>query len=133
MKGRLVTRTGVDIVHIRHFEAVLEENNAKYFSSVYTDYEMQCAAGHRCPAAFYATRFAAKEAVFKALSIEWEDSMEWSQIEIRSHACGSLEARFFGRIQEIARENGVRDISLSVSWDADYAVAFVLITALSLF
>lgn len=60
-------RSGVDIFLIRRMKQTLEENNQIYLESIFTPKERERAKNHEDVTAYFATRFAAKEAVFKAL------------------------------------------------------------------
>lgn len=117
-------RSGVDMFYIPRMERAVKEDNSVYFRNVFTSYERQCAEQHSFPTAYYATRFAAKEAVFKTLTTQWLWSMAWSQIEIRSKPCGGLYIMFNGQIAKIVKDMKIIDISVSVSWDTDYAIAY---------
>lgn len=116
-------RSGVDIFLIKRMKQVLDENNQIYLKSVFTAEEQAGAKTHEDVTAYFATRFAAKEAVFKTLCITWEEDMEWSQIEILRCPAGNLSVELHARLGEVWRLLGRGQISVSVSWDTDYAIA----------
>lgn len=116
-------RSGVDIFLIKRMKQVIEENNQVFLKNVFTKKERVRAKKHEDMTAYFATRFAAKEAVFKTLCISWEEKMEWSQIEILKCPAGNLTVVLHGRIEEIWKSLGRGQISVSVSWDTDYAIA----------
>jgi holo-[acyl-carrier protein] synthase len=69
-----------------------------------------------------AGRLAAKEAVFKLLRVAGE-TVPWSSTEIIRAAGGWPEVRLSHRAAKLASENGIDDISISISHDEEYAVA----------
>lgn len=71
-----------------------------------------------------ATRFAAKEAVIKALKLS-EAGIGWREIEVLKLPDGNCEVALHGRVAELAKSMGVAEISLSLSHDGDYAGAVV--------
>lgn len=124
----MYNRIGVDIIHIKRIINAMEEKNSSYYSALYTEEELIAAQSHAQPPFFYASRFAAKEAVFKAFGIEWEAGMEWTQIQITSDSSGALVVTLFGKLADIAQSMGAKSISVSVSYDTEYAFAAALLT-----
>ena len=72
--------------------------------------------------ACFAGRFAAKEAVYKALSIDSDSLPNWKVIEILSER-DMPTVRLSGRIKEHADNAGIKNILVSISHEYDYAVA----------
>ena len=114
---------GVDILDIRRIEKELRENGPDYLQAVYTTEEIQQASCHRNPAAFFATRFAAKEAVAKCLELPEDEDAEWCQIAIRRTAGGGLCAQLQGHLATVTKLPKNAVIAVSVSWDGNYAIA----------
>ncbi|MGH9354745.1 MAG: holo-ACP synthase, partial [Terriglobia bacterium] len=71
----------------------------------------------------YAARFAAKEAVFKALGTGWRAGVRWQDVEITHLPSGKPELALRGRAQEIARELCVSRAAISLSHADHYVVA----------
>jgi holo-[acyl-carrier protein] synthase len=74
-----------------------------------------------------AGRLAAKEAVFKLLRVAGE-TVPWSSTEIIRAAGGWPEVRLSGRAAALASENGIDEISVSITHDDEYAVAVAFTT-----
>lgn len=72
-----------------------------------------------------ATRFSAKEAVFKSLCMN-PDRARLNEIEILSDEFGAPHVTLLGSMAEIAAEMGVVRVHLSMSWETEYAVAFAV-------
>jgi holo-[acyl-carrier protein] synthase len=74
-----------------------------------------------------AGRLAAKEAVFKLLRVAGE-TVPWSTTEILRAAGGWPEVRLSGRAAVLAANNGIDDISVSITHDDEYAIAVAFTT-----
>ena len=111
---------GVDIVEIARVRAAVERHGAGFRRRVYTEIEwQQCGKSYQS----LAGRFAAKEAVMKALGV---GGMAFRDIEIVRTASGKPEVRLSGRMQRRAERIGVTRISVSISHSRDNAVAMAL-------
>ena len=70
-----------------------------------------------------AARFAAKEAVLKALGSGKVAGMRWHDVEVVSSATGRPVVRLDGAVAELARRSGVREVEISLSHTRDLAIA----------
>lgn len=104
---------GTDILYIPRIRKIIEEN-PNFVKKVYTKKEIEIASTIKDPINFYATRFAAKEAIIKACN-----KYEFSDIEILK--CSNGEP-----IASILSDSNV-SIKLSLSYDNDYAIAFCIL------
>ena len=75
------------------------------------------------PAEHYAARFAAREAVVKALGTGFADGVGFRDVSVGRDDSGRPRAILTGRAEELAREKGIREIALSISHTHDVAVA----------
>lgn len=113
---------GVDLVNIARMERVLART-PRFKERVYTAQERAYCEGTSKPAAHYATRFAAKEAVLKALGTGFSHGIAPMDVEVERQAKGRPQVRLHGRAAQVAAEAGVRDIPLSLSFTHTDAVA----------
>jgi holo-[acyl-carrier protein] synthase len=74
----------------------------------------------------FAGRWAAKEAVLKALGTGWRRGISWRDIEIRNNAGGRPQAFLKGGTQEIAERLGIRCILVSISHCRSHATAYAV-------
>jgi holo-[acyl-carrier protein] synthase len=92
---------------------------------VYTPYEQQrCLQG--APRAQWerlAVRFAAKEAVMKALGTGWRQGVRWRDIEIIHEQSGKPFVRLWGTTKELAIARGIGTIHISLSHNRAHAIA----------
>jgi holo-[acyl-carrier protein] synthase len=115
-------RTGVDIIEVSRIDAAILRHGERFFSRFYTPQELIDAEG-RTPA--LAARFAAKEAVAKALGCGIGD-VGWKDIEIVRDGRRRPQIRLHGPALALAGELGLREWSLSLSHTHEHAMALVV-------
>jgi holo-[acyl-carrier protein] synthase len=120
---------GVDIVEIARIEGLLTRHGVRFPRRIlgereYRDFE---AAAH--PAAFLAKRFAAKEAVSKAMGTGFRDGMTLSDIGVGHDTLGRPLVELSGVAAERARSLGIVEWHISLADERDMAIAYV--TAIS--
>ena len=116
-------RTGIDIIEIERVKESIESTEGKFCERVYTKKEIEyCENKKTQKYQHYAARFAAKEAVFKAISelLESKFDIEWKEIEILNDGSGRPYVNILKKGLEI------NDIDLSISHCKTYAVANVV-------
>ena len=122
---------GADLVYVPRLAAVLERHPA-FVDRVYTAAEVAYCRAHRVSAPRFAGRFAAKEAVLKALGTGLARGMRWQDVEIVAGPRGEPVVRLHGATAALARRRGLRAIHLSLSHEGDYALACAVTDPLSL-
>ena len=137
LKGgrRLAAFCGTDIISVERIENSIQEFGDTFIKRIYTDEEIQyCESRRMSKYQSYAARFAAKEAVYKALSTNKEgvahdmEKVVWHDVEVINLPNGKPIINFHGQLldtiskMKIEKEN----IDLSLSHDASYAIATVV-------
>ncbi|MCL2622911.1 MAG: holo-ACP synthase [Planctomycetaceae bacterium] len=118
---------GTDITECDRIARMLERHPESFAERVFTDAENDyCSRGKRQSAEHYTGRWAAKEAVLKALGTGWSSGITWRDIEILNEPSGQPFVRLTGAAAEIAREKGIAEIQVSISHCASHAVAFAV-------
>ena len=115
---------GVDVVDVARFRLALDRH-PRLLGRLFTDAECRDAA---LRPERLAARFAAKEAVLKALG-EGLGAVPWRSIEVARTPEGSPLVRLHGAASALADGRGVQDWHLSLSHTSSTAVAFVVATA----
>ena len=113
---------GIDIVELERVAAALERHGQRFIDRVYTPIEAAICRGR--PREF-AARFAAKEAVMKALGTGAR-GVAWREIEVLLNRRGKPLVYLHGRAQERAKEIDLDGLDLSMSHSRQYAIAFVV-------
>ena len=116
---------GVDIVEIERMAAILKRSPL-FAERTFSQAERDYCESKANPATHYALRFAAKEAVVKALGTGFADGIWVRDIEVVRDKRGKPSAVLSGRAKEIAREQGVLSLSISLSNTHTEAVACAL-------
>lgn len=114
---------GVDVQAITEVSASLDQFGSRYLRRVYTQREIDdCTGPTGLNVSSLASRFAAKEAVMKMLSVD-QVIPTWRNIEIQRETNGSPSVELFDNAALAARLCGVNDIAMSMSHDGGVAVA----------
>ena len=116
---------GVDIVEVDRMAALLERSPT-FPEQVFSPEERAYCNRKANSATHYALRFAAKEAVVKALGTGFAEGIWVRDIEVERSKSGKPLVKLTGRALEVARERGVREFSLSLSYTHNTAVACAL-------
>ncbi|MBP9855598.1 MAG: holo-ACP synthase [Candidatus Omnitrophica bacterium] len=112
--------TGIDIIEIDRIKKAIERWGDHFLKHVFLDNEIAYAQAHKSPIQHYAVRFAAKEAVFKAVGTN--PNLGWKDIQIINDE--------HGRPQAIIKNSEHNNkIYLSLSHSKHYAVASAIITS----
>jgi holo-[acyl-carrier protein] synthase len=118
---------GIDMVEITRIERVLKRYGDRFFERVFTAAEIAYCRG-RSPE--LAARFAAKEAVSKALGVGMRmiarDGIEWKDVEVIGDLRGKPLVRLYGRAAQRAGELGLTEWAISLSHTREHAIAFVV-------
>ena len=117
-------RTGIDIIEIDRIKQSIEETSGKFCERVYTQKEIEyCESKKMQKYQHYSARFAAKEAVLKAISqlLQSKFDIEWKEIEILNDE----EGRPF--VNLLKKDIPINEIDISISHCKTYAVASVVV------
>ena len=115
---------GTDIIEIERIKNAIEENRTEFLNKIYSENEIEyCEEKHQVKYQHYAARFAAKEAIFKAISNKLENkfSISLKDVEIINDENGRPTVKFINK--EI---KDLDSIEISISHCKEYAVANVV-------
>ena len=116
------TGLGVDIVDIARMQAILARTPS-FARRVFSCEECCYCESTAMPHAHFATRFAAKEAVLKALGTGFSKGITPRNIEVCRNTKGKPYIVLFGKAKEVAKNLGVKEIAISLSYTHTEAVA----------
>jgi holo-[acyl-carrier protein] synthase len=114
-----ITELGIDIIKVERIQQSLERFGERFTNRVLTPSEQRYVRGR---AETMAGRWAAKEAVSKVLGLGVR-GIGWRDIEIERLPTGQPAVRLHGRAQTRAEQLGIGRIAVTISHEADYAVA----------
>lgn len=118
---------GTDIIEVKRIQEAIEEGKENFLDRVYTKKEiMYCEKKKKMKFEHYAGRFAAKEAIFKAISplLENKYDISWKNIEIQNEKDGRPFVSFIGLSFE-----KIESIDISISHVKEMAVASCMIVS----
>jgi len=114
---------GVDLVRIPRLRQVVERWQDRFLRRVFTEAELAYCLKRRDPIPHLAARFAAKEAVLKALGTGLSMGINWREMEIHRERGEAPKMILSGRCRAIGEAKGGRQVLLSITHDGDYALA----------
>ena len=121
--------TGVDVVELARVSRAIARFGKRFLARVYTEREVARYA-HRADE--LASRFAAKEAVSKALGVGMRHmsphGIQWREVEVLADPFGKPILSLHGRAAALAAEQGLREWSISLTHGREIAIAFVVAT-----
>jgi holo-[acyl-carrier protein] synthase len=117
----MIVGIGIDIAEITRIKRLLDREG--FAEKVFTPSELAFSEKHSAPETSLAGRFAAKEAVMKALGTGWAKGVSWHDIVISHDEAGKPSVELSGQAGRIADELGAAGIFISISHTGDYAVA----------
>ena len=115
-------RTGVDLIEISRVQEAIDHHGLRFLNRIFTETEQHECGGR---VSSLAARFAAKEAVSKALGCGIGD-VGWLEIEIRSDEKKAPHLVLYGEAERLAKMLGLTTWSVSLSHTESYAIAFVV-------
>ena len=120
----MIRGVGVDLCPVSRVARILERHPGRFEARVFTPGERTYCASRGAPAQHFAARFAAKEAVLKALGVP--SGLGWHEVEVTGDG-GPPRLALHGAAAAAAAARGVRRAHLSLSHAGDTAVAFVVL------
>ena len=115
---------GTDILEIARIEQVLERQGERFARRILTDAELQEYRASGQPARLLARRFAAKEAVAKALGTGIGRGVSWQDILIAHDPAGAPLVQLSGGAHDVLQARGARSVLISLSDERHYTGAF---------
>jgi holo-[acyl-carrier protein] synthase len=121
----MVFGIGTDILQVIRIARGIQAVGGTYLDRVYTKREQEESCSHADFNIYYASRFSAKEAAYKALRLSLSD-MDWREIEILTDASGAPYVTLYGFVKSYAQEQQIQQIFVSISHETDYAISYAL-------
>ena len=125
----MIVSVGVDLAEVERIRKALEDPRIgrRFRDRVFTPKEIQyCEKKRRGRYESYAGRFAAKEAVMKALGRGWGAKVAWLDIEVTRARSGKPEIVLHDKTARLAEELGIRRWALSITHTAAHGLAYVV-------
>ena len=128
--GVRIVGHGIDLVETARVEGLIARHGPRAVERIFTPGEAAYAeASSRLRGQRFASRFAAKEAAFKALGTGWSAGLAWTDAEVVLLTSGAPTLRLHGRAAEIAADRGITGWLVSLTHTATHAAASVIALA----
>ena len=124
-----IVGTGIDMIEVERVEQALTRpsTGARFRARVFTAREAAyCESRGRGRFESYAARFAAKEAVMKALGTGWNRNAGWADIEVVRERGRAPTIMLHGKAAEFARRRNITRFHLSITHSDTTAMAHVI-------
>ncbi|RPJ37861.1 MAG: holo-[acyl-carrier-protein] synthase [Deltaproteobacteria bacterium] len=118
---------GIDLVKIKRIAEAHQRWGERFHHKAFTSGEIQYCLRKRDPAPSLAARFAAKEALVKALGIGLRRGVHLRDVEVQRGSLGKPVLKLHGRAEEICAREGITGIFLSLTHDQDFSSAVVVL------
>ncbi len=117
---------GIDVVKIAKIKSKVDSTDDKWTERFCSHDERECAGTTPARYRYYASCFAAKEAVVKALGTGFTGSITWRGIEVLRRESGAPYIRVHGEVSDLAASMGITDWLVSITYLDEIAVASVI-------
>ncbi len=114
---------GIDVVEVDRISSSMAEFGDRFANRVFSKKEREYCEKQKRPAMHYAARFAAKEAVAKALGTGIGKELAWLDVEVVRRASGEPEVLLTGDGKKFAEANKITQIKISLTHAEHYAAA----------
>jgi holo-[acyl-carrier protein] synthase len=115
---------GIDVVDVDRMKAMLGEHGEQFINRVFTETEVAYCRSKKNPHEHFAARFAAKEAVSKAMETGWRGSFNWKDVEVVNEPSGAPKITLHSSLATLLASCRVH---LSISHTEKTVVAFAMI------
>ena len=121
----MVLGLGIDIIEIERIKKSMDEYGQQFLNKVFTEAEINYCNSKFNKYQHFAARFAAKEAVYKAIASAWKDGLRWKDIEIENEPTGMPKVKSTHKLQNFLSNN--KDLRISISHSDNYVTCVAII------
>lgn len=117
---------GADIIECLRIAQMIDRHGELFIRRVYTEHEIEYCSSKKAATQHYAGRWAAKEAVLKALGTGWVQGISWRDVEVRHKRGGAPTIALCGGAREVFERSGIARMHISISHCRSHAVAYAI-------
>jgi holo-[acyl-carrier protein] synthase len=123
----MIQGIGVDVVDVHRMKSILAEQGATFIDRVFTPTEISYCQSKQNPEQHFAARFAAKEAVSKAMQTGWSGIFRWKDVEVVNEPSGAPKILLYNAVAQSLEKS---KIHLSLSHTENTVVALAVIESM---
>ena len=118
---------GIDIIEIERIKKSIEKFDKTFLNKIYTQTELDYCLSKKNKYQHFAARFAAKEAIAKALATGWSKGFRWKDIDIYNEESGMPNVNLHGNLKNFLGKN--KSLKITMSHSEHYVTCFAIIYA----
>ena len=120
---------GIDIIEIERIQRSIEKYNERFLNKVFTKTEIEYSLSKKNKYQHLAARFAAKEAIAKALKTGWSKDFRWKDIDIYNEKSGLPRVNLRGKLQDFLGSD--KSLKISMSHSENYVACVAIIYSIN--
>ncbi len=117
---------GTDITECLRIAQMIERHGELFITRVYTPREIEYCQSRKQATQHFAGRWAAKEAVLKAVGTGWRRGISWRDVEVHNQPSGKPVVSLFGGLRDFAEDLGIDEVLVSISHCRSHATAYAI-------
>lgn len=121
----MVLGIGIDIIEIERIKNSVEKYGDRFLDKIYTANEIKYCLKKFNKYQHLAARFAAKEAVYKAVASGWKEGISWRDIEVFNDSSGIPEIKPYGKLKTFLSND--KQLKISMSHSDNYVTCVAII------
>lgn len=121
----MIMGVGIDIIEIDRIQDSVDKYGDRFLDKIYTKSELEYCLGKSSKYQHLAARFAAKEAVYKALTTGWHEVATWQDIEISNEPNGMPIVTLKGKLKDFLSAD--KSLKISISHSRDYVTCMAIV------
>lgn len=122
----MVLGVGIDIIEIERIKKSVDRFGKKFLKKIYTKTELDYSLARKNKYQHLAARFAAKEAIYKALSNDTTKAYSWQDVEIYNELNGLPKVKFSGELKDYLNDG--KEIKISMSHSENYVTCVAVLS-----
>ena len=122
----MILGVGIDLIEMDRFKAALKRQGTPLLEKLFTAAERRYCEDKWNRIAHYTARFAAKEAVLKALGTGWSGGIRWTDVEVARNGLGAVTVRLSGQAKKVAARKKIRRVHLNITHAQKHAAAVAI-------
>ena len=121
----MIVGLGIDIIEIDRIAKSVEKFGERFLNKIFTETELDYCLSKKNKEQHLAARFAAKEAISKALATGWNKDFRWKDVEIYNEVSGLPRVRLFGKLADFVGKG--KDLKISMSHSDNYVACVAIL------
>ena len=120
----MIIGTGIDIIEISRIKESVENLGDLFLNKLFTKKEIEYCKSKANMYQHYAARFAAKEAIYKAVSSSYKKGIGWHEVEIFNLPNGMPTVNLYGGIKKFIGDD--KELQITMSHSDNYVTCFAI-------